>query len=86
MRFLCMWDSRADAQHYCNKVWPKRLNFVPGVANVEYTPLIDPEKVILPPLHIKLGLVKNFVKKLEPHGKRKCFRWTTDPKDERPKV
>ena len=25
-------------------------------------PLVDPKKVLLPPLHINLGLIKNFVK------------------------
>jgi len=33
-----------------------------GTENVKYKPLIAPENVLLPPLHIKLGLVKNFVK------------------------
>lgn len=28
-------------------------------------PLIDRDKVLMPPLHIKLGLVKNFVKALD---------------------
>lgn len=26
-------------------------------ANVENVPLVDPKKIILPPLHIKLGLI-----------------------------
>jgi len=29
------------------------------------TPLIDPEKAYLPPLHLKLGLIKNFVKAVD---------------------
>lgn len=44
MCFLCMWDSRADDKHYVQKHWPKRINFVPGEANVENTPLVDPKK------------------------------------------
>jgi hypothetical protein len=33
--------------------------------NVPNTPLINPENVYLPPLHIKLGLIKNFVKTMD---------------------
>ena len=32
------------------------------MANIENVPLVDPQKILLPPLHIKLGLMKNFVK------------------------
>lgn len=35
--------------------------------------LVDPKKVLLPPLHIKLGLMKQFVKALK--GKGKCFEY-----------
>ena len=37
----------------------------PGNRNVLRVPLIDRDKVLLPPLHIKLGLMKNFVKAIE---------------------
>ena len=30
--------------------------------------LIDPQKVLLPTLHIKLGLMKNFVKEMDHQG------------------
>jgi hypothetical protein len=33
-------------------------------------PLVNPEKVFLPPLHIKLGLMKNFVKETDKNGAR----------------
>jgi hypothetical protein len=32
---------------------------------------VDPEKIILPPLHIKLGLMKQFVKAQDRNGN--CF-------------
>lgn len=51
------------------KVWPPRTKFVPGESNVEHAPLVDQSKIILPPLHIKLGLIKNFIKKLKPDGR-----------------
>ena len=60
--FLCLWDSRATAQHYKTKEWPKRNSYAPGVKNIQHIPLVNPDKVLMPPLHIKLGLMKNFVK------------------------
>lgn len=66
--FLCMWDSRATDKHYLIKDWPKRTEFLCGKSNVKYLPLIDPKDVILPPLHIKLGLMKNFVKAMDKNG------------------
>ncbi|KAI6647100.1 hypothetical protein LOD99_8937 [Oopsacas minuta] len=62
--FLCLWDSRADARHYVQKVWSHRDHLVPGSHNVIQEPLVDSNDVLLPPLHIKLGLMKNFVKAL----------------------
>lgn len=68
MCFLCKWDSRARKEHYVRKDWPKRDSFTIGQENVKYTPLVDMEQIILPPLHIKLGLFKNFVKALQKDG------------------
>ena len=53
--FLCLWYSRATAQHYETKKWPKRNSYAPGVKNIQHTPLVNPDKVLMPPLHIKLG-------------------------------
>ena len=66
--FLCLWDSRADASHFTQKMWPRRDEFLPGVRNVKAHPLVDPAKVLLPPLHIKLGCMKNFVKAMDKDG------------------
>ena len=60
--FLCLWDSRATDAHYTRSDWPQRRSYIPGVGSVEHTPLVDPDKIFLPPLHIKLGLAKNLVK------------------------
>lgn len=62
--YLCLWDSRADSQHYVRKDWPKRENYIPGQNNVKGIPLVTADRIIPPPLHIKLGLFKNFVKAL----------------------
>ena len=66
--FLCEWDSRDRKKHYVKKKWPKRQNFLPGDKNVLHSPLVDPLLVLLPPLHIKLGLMKNFVKAMDQSG------------------
>ena len=60
--FLCLWDSRATSQHYTKSNWELRSNYTPGKVSVSHLPLVAPEKIYLPPLHIKLGLMKNFVK------------------------
>ena len=60
--FLCEWDSRWKKNHYVNKLWPKRISLMPGEKNVVSPPLALPEIIYLPPLHIKLELMKNFLK------------------------
>ena len=63
--FLCLWDSRATDTHYSNKIWLNRYDRIPGMHNIFNRPLIDGTKILLPPLHIKLGLVEQFVKALD---------------------
>ena len=63
------WACRDDSNHYTKPIWPPREELAVGRYNVKHTPLIDPRKVYLPPLHIKLGLMKNFVKAMDHHGK-----------------
>ena len=60
--FLCLWDSRARSEHYIKKHWPPRLLPTPGQHNIANMALVPREKIILSPLHIKLGLFKQFVK------------------------
>lgn len=62
--FLCLWDSRADDQHYTKRDWPTRKELLPGIHNVKHEPLVPVDKILLPPLHIKLGLIKQFIKGL----------------------
>ena len=66
--FLCGWDSRDKKNYYVNKLWPKRTSLTPGEKNVLSPPLVLPEKIYLSPLHIKLGLMKNFVKGMDKTG------------------
>lgn len=74
--FLCEWDSRARNLHYIQKEWPLRERLVPGQKNVQRDALVDPNLVLLPPLHIKLGLIKQFVKALNKQGD--CFKYLCD--------
>ena len=60
--FLCLWNNRADDQHYSRKQWPPREELTPGAHNIIHQPLVLGEKVLFPTLHIKLGLAKQFVK------------------------
>ena len=69
--FLCLWDSRAKNQHCIKKDWPAREGLIPGQQNVINPPLVSRDRIILPPLHIKLGLIKQFVKGLDKNGN--CF-------------
>jgi hypothetical protein len=46
----------------------KRQKLTPGERNVFHDPLVDAAKVFLLPLHIKLSLVKNFVKAMKKDG------------------
>jgi hypothetical protein len=66
--FLCLWDSRADDCHFKQKVWPQRTDCNPGQHNQQSMPLVERSKILLPPLHIKLGLMKLFVKALNKNG------------------
>lgn len=61
--FLCLWDSIDRQNHWKQKNWPPR-SLVVGEKNVLRDTLVPPEKVLLPPFHIKLGLMKQFVKAL----------------------
>ena len=71
--FLCEWDSRNTAQHCVKKDWTLRDTLRPGSKNIIHDSLVDPSKVLLPPLHIKLGLMKQFVKALSKDGE--CLKY-----------
>lgn len=62
MCFLCNWDSRYAGNQYKKRDWQPRSVHKVGKLNVKWEKLVETEKVILPPLHIKLGIVKSFIK------------------------
>jgi len=63
--FLCEWDGRAKTLHYLKRDWPPRKSLEVGEKNVQHPALAEWHKILLPPLHIKLGLMKNFVKAMD---------------------
>ena len=69
-----MWDSRDRYQHYTKKDWPARDEMVPRRSNnIVNNPLVVKHKILFPPLHIKLGLIKQFTKALDKDGG--CFSY-----------
>jgi hypothetical protein len=44
------------------KDWPARKFLEPGIMKVENQLLVEPSKILLSSMHLKLGLMKNFVK------------------------
>ena len=54
-----------EKKHYIRKELPQREAFFPGQKSMKHDPLCYPKNVYLPPLHIKLGLMKNFVKAMD---------------------
>ena len=67
------WDSRGRKNIHVKKNWPARERIETGSRNVINKPLFEPAKILLPPLHIKLSLMKQFVKALDKEGK--CFAY-----------
>ena len=83
--FLCLWDSRARNKHYIEKIWPQRIEEVEGQHNVVALPLVPQNKIILPPMHVKLRLFKHFVKGLRKDSPtfeylHECFPKLSDAK------
>lgn len=58
---FCVFDTR-DKNQYANRYWPPRTSHVIGRFNVRNPALIERESIMVPPLHMKLGLVKNLTK------------------------
>jgi hypothetical protein len=55
---LCEWDSREKTLHYVKRVWLQRNALKAGEKNVQHPALTEWQKILLPPLHIKLVLMK----------------------------
>lgn len=61
---FCKFDSRYKGNQYEKRDWESRTSHTSNEFNVIAEQLIPLENILMPPLHIKLGIVKNFVKRL----------------------
>lgn len=66
--FLCKWQGRNRERHYTKYRWPSRTEYKIGVDSIVNVPLVPSSHIILPPLHIKLGIAASFVRALEREG------------------
>ena len=71
--FLRMWHSLDKANHWVKKDWEPRITLRVGDKNIIIEPLVPRDRIVLPPLHIKLGLIKQLVKALDKDGE--CFKY-----------
>ena len=71
--FLCLCDSRAKNEHWICEQWPKRNEFTVGEKNIRNERSVPSDKVVLLLFHIKLGLIKKYVKSLDKGGE--CFKY-----------
>ena len=65
---FCFWGHQPTERHDTVNDRPAREDFIPRKHNVKDTLLLNLEKVLLPSLHVKLGIMKNFVKALDRNG------------------
>ena len=62
-----------SANHWTKKDWPVRDQLNVGEKNVIAEQWEPRDKIVFPPLHIKLGLMEQFVKPLDKDGD--CFQY-----------
>jgi len=68
MCFMCLWDTRYKGDQYNKRDWDSRGPIRLRKNNIVETPLVPIEDILLPPLHIKLEIVKKFIKALDREG------------------
>ena len=66
--FSCKWDSRATADPNKIQFWEPRDSNEIGSLNQKFPSLVPKSKILLPHLHINLGLPKKFIKNLPKHS------------------
>src|SRR5258705_11455305 len=64
---------QSHSKHWVESNWPPRPALTPGDPNIQHEPLVDRKNIIFPPLHIKLGLMKQFIKALP--TEEDCFKY-----------
>ena len=78
--FICEWDSRAQSLHYSRNDWPARKSLEPGIMNVENQPIVETSKTLLPSMHFKFGLMKNYVKAMNQEEVAFTYLWEKFPR------
>ena len=68
-----MWDRRARNQHWIQKEWPIHKTLTVGMQNIVNEPIVSRNKIVFPPLHLKLGFMKQFAKALKTDSD--CFQY-----------
>jgi hypothetical protein len=61
--FLCEWKRPGRNQYWTNIIGKQRTNWKIGEFNVRSESMIPRDKVLLPPLHIKLGVMTQLAKR-----------------------
>ncbi|KAF2350078.1 hypothetical protein FHG87_019166 [Trinorchestia longiramus] len=59
---LCFCDSRDTVVYHHKWEWQQRAEFSVWNNIVNWEPLMEPRKVLFPPLHFKLSILKQFVR------------------------
>lgn len=77
---ISAFKGRATSLHYTDHQWTPRVTFRVGVDSIDHMSLVLASEVILPPLHIKLHLVRNFTRALDHSGAALTFLKTVFPK------
>ena len=80
--FLCEWDSHNKKHNHV----PLRHSFTSGKMNISFEAFVNRQGVYLLPLHIKLGLMKIFVKALDRAGQAFAYLRDKFPKFSEAKV
>ena len=66
---ICLWDSRPRQYHWTRETHGlQRKNMTLDAANIINKPLVDNNKISLPALYNKLGLMKQLVRTLDKSG------------------
>jgi hypothetical protein len=55
---MCEWDNTTRSQLWEQKLWTPSTSLEPWSKNVLRKSLVDPKKMLWPPIHIKLGMIK----------------------------
>lgn len=67
---LCLWNSHA--KDFTQKTWPEKRTVQIGAENIIHEQLVTRGKIVFRTLHIKFGLVKQYINALD--KEKDCFR------------